>query len=219
MISMIRIITEAEKKSKSGYTRGDVAAGWGKLAGATGGGALGLNLTPIVPIAAAVPYTAGEYVGMGVGEKLARETISNPDEPADMTKRSHRIGAMLHSGKNIKKMAIGAGIGAAAGATIGSAVGPIGTMGGANLGMVAGGLAANTIGVYKAAKKLGYGVAGRIGSAASPLVGGFFKPKKQKQSQKESTTDSVNLDVSSDVKDIYESPVANKLFNLLSVKK
>ena len=168
---------DSPKQGYSGYKREDVGSGWGKMAAG--------------PI--------GHFVGKAMVER--------PKGDIDERKKSHRIGVIASEQLRAKRIAKGLGIGGAIGgagaalaskamgvneepdyvqeiqeltqkviseidpALIGAGIG-----GGAYLGAVG----AVGAGGYKAAKKLGYGKAGKLAASVPGhgVLAGLARPKK-----------------------------------------
>jgi hypothetical protein len=148
----------------SGYKMKDVGSGAGKM---IGGG-----------IAGPVGTVIGHYIG--------KDAPRHPEDPADETRKSHRVALLTDERLRAKRLAIASAIGAIvsgvdadanAGDVDANVVVPGGLIG-TGLGFLGG----TSVGGWKGAKKLGYGTLGKL-SATVPLPGeltGLTVPKKIK---------------------------------------
>jgi len=154
MISITNYLFENEKKDDEDFKMKHVGSGYGKWAGSAALGIPGM--------------IAGHYIGKSIPD--------NPEAKFDPKKRLDRVGILLDSRLNAKRMAIGAGIGLGAVglAALDPEVREAIIRSDPNLAVAAGitGMAGGMmVGGYKAAKKLGYGKVGRIMGTLTSLAG------------------------------------------------
>ena len=84
-----------------GYAGSALGGITGALAGAFGGYALSPNDDSATGVGALSGTVLGTALGRGIGKAVGQRMISNPDDPADFSKASHRIGYLDNSPKNI----------------------------------------------------------------------------------------------------------------------
>ena len=84
-----------------GYTGSILGGLAGSLAGGIGGMALSPNDNDAIGIGALGGSILGTTLGRGIGKNIGQRVISNPDDPANFSKVSHRIGYLDDPPKNI----------------------------------------------------------------------------------------------------------------------
>ena len=87
-----------------GYAGSILGGLTGYLAGGVGGMALNPNNDDAIGINALSGSVLGANLGRGPGKIVGQRVISNPDDSADFSKASHRIGYLDNSPKNILGM-------------------------------------------------------------------------------------------------------------------
>jgi len=177
IVNSIKLVLEivqsdAITRSKQhGYTRGDVASGYGKFAG-----------------------SVGSIPGVVIGHYAGKHLINSPKKSADLTHRAHRLGIMLSKKLSLHTLGV-----AGAGAVIGGIAHAIaqhhglvpsrdlgngvtfhpGWIEGSAAGASIAALAQNSHAGYTHAKKMGYGKVGQVGNSLSSWAA-LTKPKSQK---------------------------------------
>lgn len=156
-------------------TRRQVGEGLGGMIGIPAGGLVGSALGHGIGSALGLPGEIGASIGGGLGlvggsilgRKIGRENISNPDDPADFNKASHRIGHLARAASHPAVPAANIVASTLASATLGRP---------RILG--AGTLAA---GMYnyaspEGAAKIGYKTPGRLGALFFGPLAGLVRP-------------------------------------------
>ena len=185
MLSVVETCNVVLSEAEDGpVLRREVGKGWGGVLGGIGGSILGAGvggalgsqmdfgetpegipagINPGTFIGAGLGALAGNIGGKLGGRYIGGKTISNPDEAADFNKMSHRVGYLANAQSH--PLAVAGDV--VCGLTVGR---PLGTMG-ANI--------YNAVSDKGAAKRIGYGLPGRISTGLffGPLTG-IVKPDK-----------------------------------------
>ena len=167
MISFSNYLIEdtVTRREVGGGLGGLIGRGLGVLGGGVsgaflgnilGGGELGAINPHALTLGSLIGTRLGGFFGGKFGRKVGENSISNPDEEADFSKASHRVGYLASPQT--------------------SQIGNIGTLINPNLTRL-GTNFHNAFANNEGAARIGYGTTGRLGTLAFGPLSGIFTPK------------------------------------------